>query len=554
MPRAIRTSGERRALLWLAASLGSWGLYLTWLWPRMLFERSDGLWAGWRTVWADWAAHFAYANVFAYRDARDWFTVHPLFATRSFDYPPVVDALSGLLMRAGLERSEAFLWPSAAASLLLVGLLHHFYARRLDSPALAFLASSLFFTNGGMGFLRFARDLAREPSLPLLQVPPREYTWLPQHHVEWINVVSSELLPQRAILLGLPLALALLLALGGREGLAAASRARLAVLGLLAGLLPVVHPHSWLVLVVLCALLCLFDLRHLRAWLGFAAAAALPSLLFAALLYGSGGEQRAAAWHPGWLSRAEHGGGMPFALFLWLNWGVFLPLAVVAVVRLRSWRDPLVLGAIALFVASFLVKFQPNAWDNTKILTWAHLLLCMPVAAYLAHLAARRSLLARGSAALLVVFVMASGILDLWRLTRTSDVAVRMWSREEMQLADSFRRLSDPSSRVLCSDHHHHWVTSLSGRPVLLGYRGWLASYGIDTAEVERDVQAMLSGAPGAEELLTRYGVEYVVIGPSERQDFGAAEEWFARRHELVLEAAKHKVFRVAQPPRKDAS
>jgi uncharacterized membrane protein len=97
----------------------------------------------------------------------------------------------------------------------------------------------------------------------------------------------------------------------------------------------------------------------------------------------------------------------------------------------------------------------------------------------------------------------------------------------------------------LCSDHHHQWVPSLSGRQVLLGYPGWLASYGLNYGPIQRDIRTMLSGGEGAEALITRYAVDFVVIGQSERRDFGANESYFERHHELILDRAANKVFRV---------
>ena len=527
--------------------LATWGLYFCLLWPRMLFERSDGLYAGWRTVWADWAVHFSYANVFAYWPVGEWFSRNPVFATAGFSYPFAADALSGLLMRAGMERVWAFVLPSAAASLVLVGLLYLFYWMLLESWRAAALASTLFFTNGGAGFLRFAIDLAHEPSLRLLRFPPREYTYLPDHGIEWINVVSSEILPQRALLLGVPLGLAVLIGVlrYRRSGFRSASHAKLAALGLAASFLLIVHPHSYLALVLLCGVLFLFDLPHYRSWLVFAAAAASSSLALLALFYEQEGTARYLIWQPGWLANPAYGRGLPLWLFLWLNWGAFLPIAVVSILRFRHYRDPLVMGGVLLFVACFLFRFQPHAWDNTKLLTWAHLLLCIPVAHYLRHLWSKRRPVSRCLAALLLVFTTASGFLEVWRLTRTPEIAVRMWSAEELALAEAFRSLSDPLSTVLCSDHHHHWVSSLAGRPVLLGYRGWLASYGIDYSAVERDVRTMLQGGPRAEELMERYGVEFAAIGRSEIQDYGAAEGYFREHHELILEEAGYAVFRV---------
>ncbi len=275
-----------RFLRALVAIFASWGVYFCVLWSRMLFETSDGLYAGWRTVWADWSAHFAYANVFAYRPVGEWFSSHPVFAGASFDYPFLADALSGLLMRVGLDRIGAFLLPSVVATLLLLVVLFVFYEQLLRSPKLAFLACTLFFTNGGLGFLRFARDLARDLDLKLLLLPPREYTYLPDLDIQWINIVSSELLPQRAFLLGLPLGLTLLIVLRRyvETGFAGVSRAKLCALGALPGVLVITHMHSLLALVLLCAMLLLFDRRNYPQWLVFTGASALPSVVLFARL------------------------------------------------------------------------------------------------------------------------------------------------------------------------------------------------------------------------------------------------------------------------------
>ena len=209
---------------------------------------------------------------------------------------------------------------------------------------------------------------------------------------------------------------------------------------------------------------------------------------------------------------------------------------------------------LALFALCFLVNFQANVWDNTKLLTWSHLLLCVPVARYLGELGSRPALISRLAAGALFASAVASGALDLVRITRTEAVANRMWTSEEIALADAFRAFSEPTSLVLCSDHHHHWVPSLGGRQVLLGYRGWLASYGLDYRVVERDVGAMLSGAADAEPLLAHYGVDFVVIGDSERRDFAADASYFERHHEMILERAGNRVFRVLRPRQGEGS
>ncbi|MBW2495502.1 MAG: hypothetical protein JRE43_12175, partial [Deltaproteobacteria bacterium] len=287
-------------------------------------------------------------------------------------------------------------------------------------------------------------------------------------------------------------------------------------------------------------------------WLCFAAAAGVPSLALFALFYAGSGAGGFIEWYPGWLTHPDQRRDISLWLFLWLNWGTFLPLAAVSLIRFRYYRDPLVIGGVVLFVLCFLFRFQPNVWDNTKLLTWSHLLLCVPVARYLAHLWSKPAPISRCVAAALLIFTTASGSLELLRMTRTEAVAHRMWSRDEIALAEAFREISEPTSLVLCSDYHHHWVPGLSGRQVLLGYRGWLASYGLDYGPVERDIRSMLGGDPDAEALMAQYGVDFAVIGNFERRDFNANESYFDQRHELILDQANYKVYSIQRQPGSD--
>jgi hypothetical protein len=513
----------------------------------MLFEKSDGIYSGSHTVWADWSHHFAFANVFAYRPVAGWFTNHPLFIGKSLDYPFVADAITGLLMRAGVDRTTAFVVPSIVATLILIGLLYSFYFLLLRQPGRSLLAMTLFFANGGLGFLFFVQDLAKARSLSVLSFPPRGYSLLREHDIEWANIVSTQILPQRGLLLGLALGLAVLVPIvrADRTRFAGTSFPMLVALGLLAGLLLVTYAHAYLVLVILCGLLLLFNLNCFKPWFTFAGAAAASSLVIFVLFYSNTSIQSFIGWYPGWLTNAAEHREISLIWFLLLNWGVFLPLAAISFFRFGYHREPLVLGGVILFVLCFLVRFMPYPWDNNKILTWAHLLLCVPVAHLLAHLWERPRWLPRATAVVLVILATATGALELWRQTHTDRLAARMFSAEEIELAVSFRELSSPADLVLSSDHHHHWVPSLAGRRVLLGYRGWLGAWGIDYQAVERDVRTMLAAEPGTVELMRKYGVDYVVIGPTERSRYAADEAYWLSNFELVLESDSHKVFAI---------
>ncbi len=76
-------------------------------------------------------------------------------------------------------------------------------------------------------------------------------------------------------------------------------------------------------------------------------------------------------WRPGWMIGAQD----PL-VFLLVNFGLFLPLALLALwraVRERHREELLVLvPPLAVFAALFLVKLAPWEWDNTKVMLWCY--------------------------------------------------------------------------------------------------------------------------------------------------------------------------------------
>jgi hypothetical protein len=537
--------GRALAVLWLG-----WGLYFLVLWPRMLFWQEGGIRSGWRGVHGDWAAHFAYASVFAYRPPSLWLAEHPLYAGRQLRYHFVADAVSGLLIRAGLDEVAAFVVPSILTTLCLVGLLYRFYATRFAlSAGGALLSVSLFLGGGGLGFWWTAQAIGQAPDpWAALWFPPLQSTHQPERSLFWLNTVTGQLVPQRALLLGVTCGLAILMGIEGwyRRGFREVRPAQLVAMGLAVSSMLVIHLHSYIVLLVLVGTMALFSLSHWRRWLVCLGTATVVSLPLAFSFYAGDWGRRALSWYPGWLSRAEP--STPVVWFWLLNWGLFLPLAGLAVWRCRLQRHPLVVGALVLFVLGNLLLFQPYPQANDKLLLWSHLILAGPVAALLARWWGVQGLTGKLGAAAAALLMTASGGLDLWRVLRTDRLAEPLWSADDLGLAREFRRLSQPSDRVLAADQHNHWVSTQTGRPVLFGYRGWLATYGFRYRTREAAARMVFAGGDQAETLLRFYRIGYVVIGPDQR-GLGANEDYFRQRYPAVLSSAQYRVYHTAAPP-----
>jgi uncharacterized membrane protein len=119
----------------------------------------------------------------------------------------------------------------------------------------------------------------------------------------------------------------------------------------------------------------------------------------------------------------------------------------------------------------------------------------------------------------------------------------RLLTRDELELASRVRETTDPHAVFLTGQQHNHPVHVMAGRAVVLGYPGWLWSQGYDYAERQRDVASIYALEPGADRLLERYGVDYVVVGPWERGRLGADPDAFRARFPSVIRTDSYEVF-----------
>jgi uncharacterized membrane protein len=92
---------------------------------------------------------------------------------------------------------------------------------------------------------------------------------------------------------------------------------------------------------------------------------------------------------------------------------------------------------------------------------------------------------------------------------------------------------------------NNHPISTLTGRRVVTGYGGWLWAQGIDASERERDVRAIYAMAAETRQLLRKYKVDYVVIGPEERRVLAANRAAFQRTYPLLLRTKNYEIFSV---------
>jgi hypothetical protein len=475
-----------------------------------------------------------------------WFEHNPVYYGHPYNYPFVSSLISGLLVRAGLDPLSALTLPSVVTSILLLIVLYLFYYRIFRHSAPACAAVFLFLLSGGLGFIHFIQDAAKKFSWHALLHPARDYTYMEESGIFFRSLAHAQLIPQRGFLLGLPLTLAVMLGLhrlqrkeGGSPHFGA-----LFTLGLAAGFMPIIHAHSYFVLVIVCLCMLIASPRDYKSFLAFGAGAALTSAgIYLALHRHTVGERwLGLLW--GWKHDVRKVGLWGFARFWLMNWGLLLPLALWGTLQLKLYASPFVLAGWLLFGLGNLVRFQPWDMDNAKILTWSYLLLVIPVAGILTWLLKAR-LVGRVVVACCVLILTASCALDWLKLLQSKPTSYEMWPRSKVEMASALRKMLKPGEVVLTDDSHLNWVASLAGGQILMGYRGWLWTYGINYSSREKEIKSMYSGSDDCEKLFRAYHIRYVVISSAAKKNFGANEAFFASNYRLVLSDHEAKVFEV---------
>jgi hypothetical protein len=520
----------------LAALL--WRVY-----DRAMFVTADGITTGDDHNLGDLPFHIGIITGFA--EGGNYPPQHPELAGTRLTYPFLVDMVSALLVRAGASLQAALFWPNLLLALALVVLLYH-WSRLLtgDRLAAAFVPVIVLFS-GGFGWTLLRGELpAAGSTWEWLSRLPHNYTIAPDGGLRWGNALTTLLVPQRSLLLGLPLSLVVwtwwwrALARDTDEP----RRTRLmAGAGVVAGLLPLSHAHSFALALALGAVLALL-FRRGRTWAAFflpTLALAVPQLAWSAR--GSALETSAfLGWHFGW----DRGEANP--VWFWLyNTGVFIPLLLVALALHRRLLPPpllrFYLPFTLCFVAPNLLRLSPWIWDNIKFLFYWFVASAPLVALLLARLA-RGPGAARVAAPVLLLSLVAAGALDVWRMVSGSIDHV-VFDADAVAFGRAVAEATPPRA-VIAGVPTYDSPVLLAGRRTLLGYTGHIWSQGLDAGSRERDLQRFFSGAAPAAELQQRYGVDYVMVGPRERSAAPGGELAWARLP-VVVERGAYQLRRV---------
>ena len=534
---AMGKGGEKG--FWLcvlpAAALTGWLLF-----THTLYLKDGAYWCG-QSTYGDLPMHLALIQALAQQgDFPPGFSLLAGQTVAGYHY--LCESVSSVFLLLGSGLKLACLLPEFAALPAVFGGAWLLAKHLLKSAGAASLAFWLFFMGSGFGFVYF---LGGEKGnftriFTAFYETPTNYV---EENIRWVNPIVDLLVPQRATLFGWALlfpALALLAAF------ALENRRRLwPAIALLAAPLPLTQTHAALALVLICGVLFVRQLLTDRSraallpWLALAAVCAvmwLPQML-GEILPGVQGGERFLRLSFNWANEGDN-----YFWFYIKNIGVVYLLLIPAFLAADKALRWFYGGGLAILLLSEFVVFQPNDYDNNKLLFVWHLLGCILVAGLLCRLAKKLPKRAAGAAlAGVLVFLATFGsmltvgreLVSEYQQFSADAIAAGEWAKEE----------TDPHALFLTGTQHINAVASLAGRTVLCGSPSYLYYHGLNYGEQQAAAKAMYE-TPSAD-LLEEWGVDYVVFSGFERSEFAADESWYQSNCTEVFRQGDYVIYQV---------
>jgi hypothetical protein len=320
--------------------------------------------------------------------------------------------------------------------------------------------------------------------------------------------------------------------------------------GIAAGMLPLIHTHTLLVVITVALFESIVFRKLWREWLKFfliAAAISAPQLIW--LIHGSSANLKVFfAWHVGW----DHGQTNVVSFWL-INTGVFIPLLLLALYESRKGgvHGPAIgrfyLPFLLCLIVPNLIQLAPWIWDNIKVLFYWYLASVPLVAGLLAKWFQSSSRQRQWAAALLLFSLTLSGALDILRVLGHAE-EYREFDNDGINIASVISQETPPRAVVLHAPTYNSPVF-LTGRRSLLGFPGWAWSRGLDPSKRQADIIRMYEGAAEAQTLLKKYDVDYVLVGPQEREAVAVNTSYWDN-YPVVGTVGEYRLYRVSPSDR----
>ena len=491
-------------------------------------------------TYGDLQMHLSFVTSIA--EQKDFPPVYPLLSGELLNYPFLVDMLSSSLYLFGASLRLAVLIPSYVISMLLVMGFYIVAYRVTEKKSASVLATVLFFINGGFGFAYFLEGAKADHSVFTRIF--KDYYHTPTNYIDssirWVNTICDMIIPQRTTMAGwctiLP-AIWLLL-----EGIKSKKRWVYIMLGILAGCMPMIHTHSFLALGMLSAVMFFVNIpsekddkkAYIQNWVLYGAIAcimAFPQLIMWTFRQTSGNESF-LRFSFNWVNDKD-----TYFWFYLKNWGIIALFVIPAVIYApKDNKKLMAAGAFIMLIAEFIL-FQPNTYDNNKLIFITYMIAVILVSDYLVYLYGKfKEVPGRNFfAAVIIMAGVFSGVLTIGR-EYVSGAQYQTFNADDIAMSEYIKKNTDAHEIFLTGGEVTNPVASLAGRTVYLGSSSYVHFHGFVDENAKRKVEVQ-QAYEGSYENMKRFcsdnNITYVFVGASENGSYKINQEMLGKLEKI---------------------
>ncbi len=531
-----------------------WGLFVLLLLylsivASVFLVNSRGFPSGILLGWGDIAYHL---NMIGRLKTADPFLLEQSVASgERLTYPFLINLLSALYERIGFSRLIAWHLPVFLFGVSFFFLVFLLGKRIYRDSKFALVLVMLVFFGAGIGFLWFFQDVwvawhknGVEEVFSAFKNPPHEYTHLDNrtggkppsfeapHNIVWIVPAISFLSHQRSFVSGASVVALIFLGFLAYRGSPKLWR-WLTVLGMI----PFLHTHTFIAISVIVLCWFFYDIKNWLSWLKggiLGIIIALPQIMFLmpALFLDKKDSSFFKPWL-GWMScthkikwyacdpGVDGVDSNPF--WFWTkNFGFVFWAWIFAVCAFfflkgekqkeyRSKTKPFIFPSLMLFILPNVMLFQPWEFDNNKVLFYWWILASICALFLFQSLFESRRIVPY----IFIIFVtlsVYSGMIDVLARIPNSRYS-GYYNQKDVEISNWIRENTEPNDRFLTSDSTTQFIPMLTGRPIYLGFPGWLWSQGKNDLIKERRKRAWSFLVSGNTFWICEDGIRYVLWG-----------------------------------------
>lgn len=469
---------------WNVAAWSAFGVFLFHGFLWLIYIDGDAWMAGARYNLGDLPLHITFIQTIANGSA--FWMENPIFADTPLRYPLGMDLFNGLLALIGVDILRGLIWVGLLGGICLGVALQRWGG--------AFAMAGFLFAGGLAGWAIFKTGALMDYQLD----------------AEWKSLPLALLLTQRGLLYALPVGLLLLVSLRSRlegEGM----RLPTGIEWIFYATMPLFHVHTFLFLSATYAIAFILSPKSRRSLLLLVGLSILPATAILSLVAGFESGSK-IGFQPGWMQ------GEANPLWFWIfNFGLFLPLAIAAIVLAIRGKSPtlaITVAAAVVFLACTQIRFAPWPWDNTKLMIWA----------YLALLPAIWQLVLRplhpALQTTVCIGLFFSGAVSLAGGLGPGRLPVNLATRSEIANVQSLVADLPIDTKFIAAPTYNHPLLLL-GRPIVMGYDGHLWSHGVDYGKRAEAVELVMRGSPLWPPAARSLNADYLFFGRHERERYG---------------------------------